>query len=655
MVFLDELPPGSKEIVTDCIQFLRNLCRAVKIPVILSGTNARVTNLIAKSDAEQSRTGPSVPWVLVITKLPKANLQSFGNVIKFKDDHNVEHCLHEFLNENGTINYMLLKQKLYSHISNEDPSDIYIRELLELISKQVSTSLPGIVCMVMQKAFDLIASLREQPVLNVKTLWVNLNERILTETLRRKPKMKNSNGLISSAHINTFPSHIKNAHEIGSYSTKNVDNHLFFYGKRNDSLFVLELGLDLDLGAVEESSNTDREGSMRREESQENQLPQVNEESSYVLIRNNELYEHQCYFPELSEDLFSNLIAFNTWKKMVTTNPLKRFTLAYLYTSYLKSFSKHPVDSNAEVTDFFALELLAHWSVCHSSHLSFTGETEGTAFAMEFIKNLQDKLLFSGFGEMPSSLVNILNQLSVPYLLNPSSSLSLEFITRLSKFMKIGYSERPVNKVGVDVHFNINFQGQDRLGFVECKLWKSAVGYANFYKYYAKACEKVSESQPCCLYPISFMVASRLQNTISSENSATVLEEILKSIENSLSIEELEQFIKKLTIYFEEEEEEENEEEKEEKEKEKEEKELVDIQQKKAKKIKKTKKNYFTLLYNLWKDARNHINIYTVNFVVSQANTGKFVFRTLKAFDNPQGAFILVESNFQPELRSNHS
>ena len=183
--------------------------------------------------------------------------------------------------------------------------------------------------MVMQKAFDLIASLREQPVLNVKTLWVNLNERILTETLRRKPKMKNSNGLISSAHINTFPSHIKNAHEIGSYSTKNVDNHLFFYGKRNDSLFVLELGLDLDLGAVEESSNTDREGSMRREESQENQLPQVNEESSYVLIRNNELYEHQCYFPELSEDLFSNLIALNTWKKMVTTNPLKRFTLAF--------------------------------------------------------------------------------------------------------------------------------------------------------------------------------------------------------------------------------------------------------------------------------------------------------------------------------------
>ena len=126
LVFLDE-SPGSKENVTDCIQFLRDLCRAVNIPVILSGTNSKVVNLIAKTDTEQprSRTGPSVPWVLVITKLPKANLQSLGNVIKFKDDQNIEHYLHEFLNENGTINYILLKQKLYSHIINDDPSDIY--------------------------------------------------------------------------------------------------------------------------------------------------------------------------------------------------------------------------------------------------------------------------------------------------------------------------------------------------------------------------------------------------------------------------------------------------------------------------------------------------------------------------------------------------
>ena len=243
MVFLDELPPGSKEIVTDCIQFLRNLCRAVKIPVILSGTNARVTNLIAKSDAEQSRTGPSVPWVLVITKLPKANLQSFGNVIKFKDDHNVEHCLHEFLNENGTINYMLLKQKLYSHISNEDPSDIYIRELLELISKQVSTSLPGIVSMVMQKAFDLISGLRLDSSVPVNYLWSRLNNCVLEQVLQRKSQLMNVDGLIASAHVNTFPSTLRDSFEIGDYSTRNVDNHFFYYGKRNESWFELKFGV----------------------------------------------------------------------------------------------------------------------------------------------------------------------------------------------------------------------------------------------------------------------------------------------------------------------------------------------------------------------------------------------------------------------------
>ena len=189
---------------------------------------------------------------------------------------------------------------------------IYIRELLELISKQVSTSLPGIVSMVMQKTFDLIAGLCRQPVLNVKTLWVDLNEQILTEILRRKHKMKISDGLIASAHVNTFPSILRDLYEIGDNSTRNVDNHLFYYGKRNDSLFELKFGV-VPFG--------------KRYFDEEKQQFLI--EPDISLVRDDKKYEHLCYFPELSDDLFSNLIALNTWKKMVTTNPLKRFTLAF--------------------------------------------------------------------------------------------------------------------------------------------------------------------------------------------------------------------------------------------------------------------------------------------------------------------------------------
>ena len=53
VVFIDEFC-SSSYIVYERIRFLRNLCRLVHIPVILSGTNSKVDNLIGKSDSDIS-------------------------------------------------------------------------------------------------------------------------------------------------------------------------------------------------------------------------------------------------------------------------------------------------------------------------------------------------------------------------------------------------------------------------------------------------------------------------------------------------------------------------------------------------------------------------------------------------------------------------
>ena len=83
LLFSDELPDNHDE-CKDVVRFLRNLCRVVNIPSMLSGTNSRVTNLIGKRDSRNS--GPSIdegltPWVKVVTKTPhnpKALLKCLG-------------------------------------------------------------------------------------------------------------------------------------------------------------------------------------------------------------------------------------------------------------------------------------------------------------------------------------------------------------------------------------------------------------------------------------------------------------------------------------------------------------------------------------------------------------------------------------------------
>lgn len=70
------------------------------------------------------------------------------------------------------------------------------------------------------------------------------------------------------------------------------------------------------------------------------------------------------------------------------------------------------------------------------------------------------------------------------------------------------------------------------------------------------------------------------------------------------------------------------------------------------KKTSKPNEDYVAMLEHLWLNPENHINIYSVEYEqekdLSNKNEGTFAVKELKAFDHPKGAFILVESKFNP-------
>lgn len=614
-MFIDELPKNDDEI-SIMTKFLRNICRAIRIPSNISGTNSRIRNLVAIVDASVSRNAgiESYPWVQVTVKTPQSSLQTFCHLIKFKphDSDIASSCLKDYVHlESNTVLFDQLFNKLYGSFSSQY---IPVQKLIEFLIKQSETCLPGITLLIFTRLFEILPNFTDS-----KTLWVNLQMTVITDIMRRKKSMKSSNGLLDSAHILTFPSLQKQSLENGRFSSNLVENHLFRYGKKGDETFRLDLKLD--------------------------EVDFENDEPCFV--RNEVDYDDKCYFPEIDQDFFTTFISLGVWNAHVVEferlHQTRRSTLGTIYEYYLVNIKKHSVNAEAVVTDSFALELLAHWSICHASHLNFNGEADGVEIFSEFVKNIQNlenklhKKLFAvtlnGLDNLHMSLSMILNRVKVPYLVRlPSdkverATVSNELEEYLGDFVHIGRSFLPKTNIGWDVVFDMSFDDCPCTGYIECKLWAESIGYAGFFKYYEKACKGS--------IPLSFMVCRSLQNAVSSENASEILVQNLLKAERG-SVEEIPEYIS----------EHENEEGFD----------SANEEEDKPKKPKKPKKDYFALLNDLWSDSKNHINIYTVKYNnFPSTRSGNFTVKELIGFDNPKGAFILVESSFNPPSRSSYS
>jgi hypothetical protein len=60
---------------------------------------------------------------------------------------------------------------------------------------------------------------------------------------------------------------------------------------------------------------------------------------------------------------------------------------------------------------------------------------------------------------------------------NGIESIKIAELSRdLSPFIKFGTCHRPLNSAGWDVLFDMQIDGVDEIGYIECKLWTDPIG-----------------------------------------------------------------------------------------------------------------------------------------------------------------------------------
>ena len=607
------------------IKFLRDLCRTVALPSNISGTNSSANYLV-----KQNLTYPvsrvdecnSKHWVQVTVKTPKAALLAIWKLVKFKNHFGAIVGLTEFISEEdpNELDYIRIMRDIYGREANETELECF-EKLAKFLIEQSKTSLPGMIPLVFGYLLENI-SLCSNP----KELWKQMTLQFGNCLRSRKPSMASKNGLLASAHISTFDSTVKKNLENESLSAKLVENHLFYYGTREDVSFPL---------------------SIKRPMPQHTRAPR----NLSNLTRDGLSYKDKCHFPELNEDFFTTFASLNMLKLSVIDSENSRNvrlqTLANMCEDYLKNLADYYVCVSKIVQDCFALEVLSHWSICHASHQNLNGETGGIELFKEFIKNLQTfknvessdsiPFNFTGLDSLPENLCSLLSRIQVPYLMrfpvNDNGATRNLLMNRLGAFIKIGDSWIPEDKIGWDVNFDMEFDGDVKTGFIECKLWNEAVGFASFYKYYQKACGKG--------YPLSFLVCRKLQKSVSAP---TATENLKIELNKRTTTQNIATDVK-AGVRFNQESESEYESEPES---------VAASSIKTKKRAKRMKQDYIQMLMDLWNDPQNHIDIYTVKYAQT-VMTGNFTVSPLKTFENAKGAFILVESNFNAPARTSRS
>lgn len=624
--------------------FLRNLCRVVRLPVFVSGTDSHVANMIGGpgsffgSRVEEDETRR---WVNVNVKTSKAALKSFAKLVKFKKCSKKDPigCLTPYIsNGPNVLKYTSLLKDVYGRDPKLNELSLF-KKIAEFLIQQAKTSLPGVISLVFSRLLELVSTSSDD-----KILWSKLTESFTLNISNRKYGLKTKNGLFASSHILIFPSIV----EDGNYSANLVENHLFYYGARNDVTFQLDLQYENENVAANQTA------------------------LKGVLMRNGVKYIDKCNFPELHEDFFTTFACLNVWNYAVIKEGKegkKRWTMACLYEEYLRTRLNFNIEVDKTVQKSFYFELLSYWSICCASHQNFNGKNAGVDVFWEFVKNLQrskdsegniQRIKFTNSDPLNDNLNAILKKVEVPYLLrfpaddNESNSLK----AFLNDFMVTGECHFPLDAFGWDVAFTMKFNGIPKDGLIECKYHDKAIGFAGFIKYYKKQCESND-------IPLAFFICRKLGKQILPNFDETIKKRKTSKKEGKLAENKVQEDEKGAL----------------------EEEELYesdsDTENNKAgtkaknnnnapKKRKFVKTDYFELLTDLWKDSKNHIDIYTVRYNQISKELpqngpnkpnettiveveGKFIVSALKTFPKPKGAFILIESNFTSPAQTEKS
>ena len=205
-------------------QVLRNLCRGVFMPSILSGTDSSATNLIGQKDSLFSgEVAYSRKWVKVITKLVQPTIKSLCCTIEVKPGK----YMSDFVNDDDTFDYSAFISN-YNFKSELSESLDDALNILKYIFKYSKTGLPGFhfVAIVMFKQL-LDQALIDQD--SLPRVFDAFYKNLFNHLKIRKKTLNDPESALANVHILSFPSAEKLANEQGKLQrTKSIATFLLW-------------------------------------------------------------------------------------------------------------------------------------------------------------------------------------------------------------------------------------------------------------------------------------------------------------------------------------------------------------------------------------------------------------------------------------------
>ena len=507
-MFIDEFPANQSDDfsnpVTRKIIFLRNLCRVVQMPSIISGKDATATNysgplISSEYDRYQIR------WVKVVTRLVQPTLKSICCTIKIGDGF-----ISVFVNDDGTsFDYSGFKNFIFGPEHVEVPGLDTAINILKIIFKNMKTGLPGFYIEAIKTFVDILFETKTDRNL-LDNLWQKFCKNLSLKFIAQQIFSTDLESILASVHILGFPCAEKFANEKDEKAAQKVRRHFFYFGNLGDKIFDLGLTPLKDANGQYSITQFDMMDHLKL-------MLKMYKDNKQRLFNGYTDFKYSCHFANVYDDL---LLCYCRWNLWYSHDLNRTYSLANLYNDYLKepNYSNHQA-----VTKSISMALLAFWSIAYASHRDFQGKTPCLEVIDGFMKNLQ--IFKEGYSKsfdnyhVPDSMELFLKEVSVPYLicgaslpdsieiLQPSDSdftnleeaqnakyvrtdildtfddaKIKELITEMAPFVSIGTCYCP--KSNTDIIFDIKYKGEQALGYIDCKLWTKSVNIPVIFPYY---------------------------------------------------------------------------------------------------------------------------------------------------------------------------
>jgi hypothetical protein len=460
IIFIDELE--SSHLIH--IKLLRNIVRCLVLPCVLSSTNSNANNML-NLDSESTAADFFV-WVSAVRRLLVTNLKGIMNRINFKTVSLIKYLNDDYslkVSEDSAIS--LLKDL---NILCDDENKEKLIKIWKFIIFQSKTCLQGssfyafFFVIKYLHAFSLQNPRKE---LDSFAVWRDICEAMHEKLRKRKPKAFRRDGKYFSlrmfatnekfdenqVHGIVHESDGEKKIQIDSTTlVKNSINHHFYHFGEENEPSVLPFDVNFN---------------------------PINNDLELELLYNGKPYPIKSHFLPFEKDTFTSIAL---WHKVVQSAPKDRNTIASISQIYINGLVGVLANPAARSNDYRAQEVMSYLAIANASHQSFHGTTKGVDFFCNFFQNIQildafdsdlfDKTRFP----FPVELEYFLNTLTIPYLLPDKPSD--EFKSLVADLCDFGVAYRCANETGMDIGFDVRKNGRSCQAFVECKYREDAQG-----------------------------------------------------------------------------------------------------------------------------------------------------------------------------------